>query len=184
MTKAPTLTTDRLTLRHHHLGDFDAYAALWATEEAKFMGGPLGRDAAWGAFCSDVAHWQLHGFGAWAIDDGKVTVGQVALGLLPNFPERELGWLIYPQFRGQGYATEAATTVRNYVFEVLKWSTLVSYIDPDNQPSINVATRLGAEMDANADRPDATDLVFRYSQNTAILQPKYSLAENSLETAK
>ena len=183
MTQAPTLTTARLTLRHHTLDDFDAYADLWATDDAKYMGGPLIREYAWGAFCSDVAHWQLHGFGAWAVDCGDDTIGQVALGLLPNFPERELGWLIYPQFRGQGYATEAACAARDYALKTLRWDTLVSYIDPDNTASINVATRLGATLDTDAKSPEPQDLVYRHSLNTASLQPKYSHQISTKEQA-
>ncbi|MEL6700140.1 MAG: GNAT family N-acetyltransferase [Pseudomonadota bacterium] len=160
----PTLTTDRLTLRAHRIEDFDAYADLWASDEARFMGGPLDRSAAWGWFCSDVAAWTLQGHGAWAVDrsDDGAHVGQVSVIKLPDYAERELGWLTYAAHRGQGYAPEAARAARDYVFGTLGWDTVVSYIDPDNAASIRVAETLGATPDADADRPDPTDLVYRH----------------------
>ncbi|MEM1237546.1 MAG: GNAT family N-acetyltransferase [Pseudomonadota bacterium] len=160
----PTLTTERLTLRAHRRDDFDAYAELWASPEAKFMGGPLARDEAWGAFCSDFAGWDLLGCGAWAVDHtaSGATIGQVAINDLPSFPEKELGWLTYAAHRGKGYAAEAAAKARDYAFEGLSFDTLVSYIDPDNGASIAVATKLGASLDNDAKGPDPTDLVYRH----------------------
>ena len=38
--QAPTLTTERLTLRPMRAGDFPAYAALMASPRAVYMGGP------------------------------------------------------------------------------------------------------------------------------------------------
>lgn len=161
---APTLTTDRLTLQAHRIEDFPAYARLWASDESRFMGGPLDRDAAWGMFCIDVAGWALHGFGAWAVKrsaDGE-TIGQVGLNAPPSFPERELGWLLYPGYRGCGYGCEAARAARGFAWHTLGWTTVVSYVDPQNTASIRLAKRLGAVLDANAARPQPSDLVFRH----------------------
>ena len=63
---------------------------------------------------------------------------------------------------GHGYATEAAAAMRDWAFETLNLTTLVSYFDPQNGRSIAVATRLGAVLDDAAPRQDAEDLVFRH----------------------
>ena len=52
-----------------------------------------------------------------------------------------------PAHQGKGYASEAGRRCIDYAREVLKASSLVSYIDPENQASINVAKRLGAVLD-------------------------------------
>ena len=69
---------------------------------------------------------------------------------------------------GQGYATEAASALRAYVYdnEILK--TLVSYIDPRNDRSIALAERMGAALDPNAKEPDPGCLVYRHPGPEAI----------------
>lgn len=164
LTDIPTLATERLILRAPLTGDFQQYAALLASPRSSFMGGPYDTRAAWGMFCHDVALWHLFGHGALMIDL-KLTgecIGQVGINHGPLFPEKELGWLLYPQHEGNGYATEAAGALRDWAFEALGLSTLVSYMDPANVRSASVAARLGAVLDTEAPKHDPTDLVYRH----------------------
>lgn len=164
MRAIPTLQTARLVLRPPVLADFAAYWSLMATDRARFMGGPFDERQAWGMFTSDLAMWWLFGHGCLMIDvaDTAICVGQVGINHGPLFPEKELGWLLYADAEGKGYASEAAIAVRDWAFETLGLATLVSYVDPNNLPSIRVAERLGGVRDDKAERPDAEDLVFRY----------------------
>jgi RimJ/RimL family protein N-acetyltransferase len=161
---APTLTTDRLTLRPHRMDDFPVYADFLGSDRARYMDGPLDRTAAWGWFCDAVAHWPLFGFGELMVTrrDTGAVVGAVGLTKGIDFPEVELGWMLYAGHEGQGFATEAAGALRDWGFGARGLATLVSYIDPPNALSIAVARRLGAVEDTGADRPTATDLVFRH----------------------
>lgn len=159
-----TLQSERLTLRPHRLDDFDAYAAMWATEDSIYMGGPEDRNMAWHLFAAEIASWSLQGFGYWTLErrsDGAL-LGGCGFSHPPVFPERELGWYLYPEAQGHGYATEAARAARDHAFGTLGWTTLVSYIDPENSASISVAERLGAVRDPDAHRPDPEDLVYRH----------------------
>src|SRR5262245_51652788 len=93
------------------------------------MGGPYDLRGAWGMFCHDIACWELFGHGALMIElkSDRVCVGQVGINHGPLFPEKELGWLLYDGFEGEGYATEAARAMRDWAFDVLQLATLVSY---------------------------------------------------------
>lgn len=164
MSQVPTIRTPRLVLRGLVEADFPQYRELMASERSVGMGGPFDERAAWGLFCHDIACWELFGHGALMIDLERtgVCVGQVGINAGPLFPEKELGWLLYPGFEGAGYATEAAGALRDWAFVSLKLPTLVSYCDPANDRSIAVAKRLGAELDLLAPRQDPEDLVFRY----------------------
>ncbi len=155
MTLAPVIETARLTLRPHRAEDFDAYATLFASDRARFMG-RLDRREAWYSFCSDVAQWALLGFGAWAIDEREsgACAGQVGLQKPDHFPEIELGWHLYPDFDGKGYATEAARAARDWAYGSGGLGGLVSYIDPQNAPSLALAKRLGCAHDPDAPLPD------------------------------
>ena len=165
MLTAPTLETGRLRLRAHRVDDFDRFAELFASPRSKFINGPASRGDAWRMFAADVGQWVLLGFGAWAIErrqDGA-HVGQVGLNHPADYPERELGWLLWEEFEGQGYALEAALCARDFAYGTLGWETVVSYIDPDNAPSIRLAERMGATPDPDAVKPgDGPCTVYRH----------------------
>jgi RimJ/RimL family protein N-acetyltransferase len=164
MTAAPALTTDRLTLRPMTAGDFPAYAAFLASGRARHMGGPFAIREAWGMFCHDAGQWALFGHGALMLErnDGAGTAGQVGISAGPLFHETELGWFLYAGHEGRGFAAEAAARLRDWAFDTLGLSTLVSYIDPANAPSVRVAERLGARLDPGAAPQDPGDLVYRH----------------------
>lgn len=160
----PTLRTSRLVLRAPVLADFDAYRDLMASSRSTGMGGPFDEARAWGLFCHDIACWSPFGHGALMIDVTATghCVGQVGINHGPLFPEKELGWLLYEGFEGQGYVTEAATSLRDWAFAELGLPTFVSYFDPANSRSIAVAERLGAVRDDLAPRQDPEDVVYRH----------------------
>jgi RimJ/RimL family protein N-acetyltransferase len=164
MTDIPTLTTERLVLRPPVFADFPLYAELLASPRSIHMGGPYDTFAAWGLFCHDIACWHLFGHGALMLELRSTgeCVGQVGINHGPLFPEKELGWLLYPGDEGHGYAIEAARALRDWAFTVSGLPTLVSYVDPANVRSIAVAERLGATLDNEALRQDPEDLVYRH----------------------
>ena len=166
MTDAPILRTERLILRPARLGDFKGFADLYASPRSKYIGGPRSPKAAWKDFAHDVGQWSLLGFGSWAIERRKSgdCIGQIGLNFPPHYPERELGWLLWEGFEGNGYAYEAALCARKFAYGTLGWTTAVSYISRENVRSIRLAERMGAVIDRNASLPDndPDDLVYRH----------------------
>lgn len=164
MQPIPTLTISRLTLRPMRFDDWPEYRQLMASERAQFMGGPFSEAASWGMFCSDHAQWDLFGCGALMIEDlaSGACVGQVGINAGPLFPEFELGWFVYPEFEGCGYAREAAEAMLSWARDIRKLPSLVSYVDPENTRSAGLALRLGAILDPSAERPAPEDLVYRH----------------------
>lgn len=162
---APELRTERLILRELRQEDFGPFAAVFASDRARYMGGRQTRTEAWTSFVADAGQWAVLGFGSWAIglrETGQ-SVGEIGLNRPVHFPENELGWMLWDGLEGHGYATEAALAARRFAYGELGWSTVVSYIDPDNAPSIRVAERMGAEVDPYAATPDDDPtLVYRH----------------------
>ncbi|MEO1550906.1 MAG: GNAT family N-acetyltransferase [Pseudomonadota bacterium] len=165
---APTLQTERLTLRHYTRADLAPWIAFLGTDHARYMGGPISEQDAWLHFHADIATWQTDGFGGWSVVLDGIYIGQVGLSHPPEYPELELGWFLLPEFQGQGFATEAALAARAYAYNEGRQTTLVSYIDQDNAASIAVAERLGAHPDPKAARPDPEDLVYRHPAPEAL----------------
>ena len=164
MPEIPTLQTERLILRPARMEDWPDYAALMMSDRAAYMGGPYSARGAWGWFCHDTAQWALFGHGGLTVEERATGrgLGQVGINAGPLFPERELGWQLYPQAEGSGFAFEAAAALRDWAFAERGLDTLVSYVDRANTRSRRLAERLGAVIDEKAERKDPDDLVYRH----------------------
>ncbi len=158
----PAISTTRLRLRAPRIADFDAYATITTSSRGSLIGGPFTREEAWLDFSQLVAGWALRGFGLWTVETlaGETLLGFVLLNHEFGDDERELGFLLLAEAEGKGYATEAAQAARHFAFGILKWSSVVSYIDPANARSIALVERLGATLDTAAS--DADLLVYRH----------------------
>lgn len=146
MIQIPTLQTDRLILRPATQDDFEPFAAFYASDRAKFVGGPLSREEAWRMLAMEMGHWQIAGFGRWIVEpkDNGATAGLVGLFAPEGWPEPEIGWDLFDGHEGKGYATEAAIAARDYAYNTLAWPTAISLIKPANTGSKKVAERMGA----------------------------------------
>ncbi|MES2305797.1 MAG: GNAT family N-acetyltransferase [Gemmatimonadota bacterium] len=146
------LFTDRLILRPFRAEDIDAYAAMCADPEVmRFLGaqGPVGRDEAWRQMAMLTGHWQLRGYGMWALEErtSGAFVGRAGLHFPEGWPEPEIGWALAREFWGHGYAHEAAVAALDHAFGDLAWPRACSLIDPGNARSISLAERLGERFE-------------------------------------
>jgi len=144
----PRLETERLLLREwREATDFEPYAAMCADENVmRYIGGKVYSTLeSWRHMALIVGHWELRGFGHWAVEE-KATgafIGRIGVQHPVGWPDFEIGWTIAPDRHRRGYATEGARAVVEYVFTELDRSHVISLIHPDNAASIAVATRLG-----------------------------------------
>lgn len=161
------LQTERLTLRRPVPADWPAFRDFFASDRSASLGGPVTIGKSWRHFASELGHWEIHGFGMWAVTlrDSARTVGLIGPWCPVDWPETEIGWLILSaDIEGTGIATEAAIAAITHAFDVLQWDTAVSYIGADNSRSIRLAEKLGAVRDDGAPKPDAypDTLVYRH----------------------
>jgi RimJ/RimL family protein N-acetyltransferase len=149
---ALTLETERLLLRPFRDSDIDAYAAMCADPDVmRYIGGrsALSRDDAWRQMAMFAGHWQLRGFGLWAVEEqvSGSLVGRVGLHFPEGWPDRELAWTLARPYWGRGFALEAARAALAHAFDRLGWTRVISLIDPDNRRSIRLAERLGESFE-------------------------------------
>lgn len=151
------IETERLILRPFRPEDIDAYAEMCADPEVmEFLsadGSLLSRAEAWRQMAMFLGHWELRGFGTWAVEERAtgLFVGRIGLHYPEGWPDRELGWTIAREFWGRGLATEGARAAMDHAFKTLGWSHLVSLIHPDNHRSAKVAERLGQRIQGLAE---------------------------------
>jgi RimJ/RimL family protein N-acetyltransferase len=165
---APVIEGARVRLRPQVMADFAPLAQLYETPRSAYIGGPKPRASVWRDFASDVGQWVLLGFGGWSVEERATgtLAGYTGLNAPPEYPERELGWVMLDGFEGKGYAFEAATLARAFAFVTLGWAECVSYIDPNNQRSIRLAEKLGALRDGTAATPGGEAcLVYRHTSS-------------------
>jgi RimJ/RimL family protein N-acetyltransferase len=167
----PTLTTDRLVLRPFRDDDLDAYAEICADPEVmRYLGDgkPLSRAEAWRQMAFIVGHWQLKGFGLWAVEEkaSGALIGRAGLLHPEGWPGFELGWTLGRQWWGKGYATEAARMALRYAFEELDRDHVISLIRPENHPSIRVAERLGERLEGEVELFGGRTLIYGMDRRT------------------
>ena len=150
------LETDRLILRPFADADFGAYAAIHADPEVtRYLtatGAAMARWEAWRSFAMFVGHWQLRGYGVWAVEEKSTGrfIGRAGLHNPDGWPGPEVGWTIARDHWGKGYATEAGRAAMVYAFDVHGWDHIISVIHPENARSIRVAERLGLRYERDA----------------------------------
>ena len=98
----------------------------------------------------NIESYQMHGHGLWAmIDKTRQTfLGECGITIqqIDGEPIEEIGYHVQRKYWGQGYATEAATACRNYLFDVLQKDRVVSWMRPENIPSRRVAEKNGMTL--------------------------------------
>lgn len=143
----PEINTSRLLLRGPRPEDFDGHAAFMADEaSAHFVGGVQTRHMAWRGFLQIAGAWSIQGFSMFSVvlkSTGE-WIGRVGPWMPEGWPGTEVGWGIARAHCGHGYATEAAAAAMEWAFTDLGWDEVVHVIDPDNEPSVAVAKKLGA----------------------------------------
>ena len=148
-----TAETQRLVLRQFRQSDLDAYTSLltepevarWFRIDSSFT-----RNDAWRHMAMLVGHWDLHGYGRFAVDlkSSGALIGRVGLWYPEGWPEIECGWVIHPSQWGHGYATEAAAETLRLGFASLGLTHIISLIHPDNARSARVAEKLGGRIES------------------------------------
>jgi RimJ/RimL family protein N-acetyltransferase len=163
--KIPTLETERLVMRAFRESDLDEYAAMSADAEVmRFIGtgATQTRSEAWRSMAYFIGHWELRGFGMWAVErkgSGEL-VGRVGFIEPEGWPGFELGWLLARPHWGHGYAREAAREALRYARDKLGRDRLISLIRPGNARSIKLATTLGAVLREEIDFMNGRALVY------------------------
>ena len=132
--------------------DFNRFAEIWRNPcIVRHVGGkPRSRGEAWDSFLRNAGHWQMAGFGQWAViqQSNRQMIGQSGFFYanremgedFDNFPEA--GWILVPEAQGQGLGLEAAQAAHEW-FDRIMPGPLVAMIDATNVTSQKLAEKLG-----------------------------------------
>jgi RimJ/RimL family protein N-acetyltransferase len=95
------------------------------------------------------------GFGLYLVElrDGGVPIGICGLIKRESLPDVDIGFAYLPEFRGKGYAHEAALAVMAHARRDHSIRRLVAITAPKNERSIRLLARLGMRLEASIDLP-------------------------------
>jgi RimJ/RimL family protein N-acetyltransferase len=148
------IKTERLVLRKPRIEDAADLAVAYADPETmRFMGdgSTATREQVAEGIAQWLERWETWGLSLFCLErrsDGRV-IGRA--GFLLWDPETwqvpgdevELGWLLARDQWGRGYATEAASALRDWAFQERGLTRLISLINHENLRSIRVAEAIG-----------------------------------------
>jgi len=145
------METNRLILRQFKHDDWQDLHAYYSDENAtKFtVGKAFTEGETWRVMASIIGHWQLRGYGPYAVEDkvtGKV-MGNIGFWYPIDFPGPEILWGLAKEYHGQGFASEAVRAVQTVGKEYLPEISFVSFIHKDNHASIQLADAVGAKFE-------------------------------------
>jgi [ribosomal protein S5]-alanine N-acetyltransferase len=147
-----TIKTERLILRPMVSGDVDAMLAIFTDPlvMAAFGLTSFSRQQMEQWVQRNLDHQEKFGYGLFSVilkSSGNL-IGDCGLEQMEVEGEKvaELGYDFHSNFWHHGYATEAAAAVRDFGFNELNLTRLVSIIRVGNYPSKRVAERVGESL--------------------------------------
>lgn len=149
MTDLTLLETDRLVLSGWTMDQVDDLVRLHGNPNiSRYLtlgGEPWSEDQARKA----VEHW-IELFAVRRLGKMRLIrksddsfIGRAGYGIYSPTNEPELGFALFEDHQGQGYATEAATALRDWVFRETDAPQFLGFADTRNAPSLAVLGKIG-----------------------------------------
>lgn len=161
------LETGRLRLRPFEHDDWRAMHEHFSDEECtRFtFRRALTEAGTWRAMASMVGHWQLRGYGPYAVAEKStgIVLGTVGLWYPLEWPEPEIKWALARRHWGRGYASEAVRAVQRMAHESMPDLRLISLIDSRNVSSIRLALAVGARLEREIEFAGSPFHIYRHS---------------------
>jgi RimJ/RimL family protein N-acetyltransferase len=161
------LETDRLVLRRLTLDDAEFIFRLVNDPSwLRFIGDKNVRnldDARRYLQEGPLDMYERYGFGLYRVEerDSGSPVGTCGLLKRDTLPDADVGYALLPEFRGKGYAFEAASAVLDHGNRVFGLQRILAIVSPDNAGSIRVLEKAGMKFERDLElRPGDPVKVF------------------------
>ena len=147
------IETERLTLRRLTVDDATFILKLLNDDAfLRFIGDKGVRnldDARQYIVKGPLASYQQLGFGIYLVvlTTTHEPIGMCGLVKRDALEDADIGFAFLPDFRSQGYASEAAKAVRDYALNSLGLKRLVAITNPHNAGSIRVLEKIGLKFE-------------------------------------
>lgn len=152
------LKTKRLILRTWHESDLEPMSIINQDPlVCEFLAEIVNKTQTENLIRRFMLHYEIHGFTAYAVElrSNRTLIGFIGL-LVATFeadftPAIEIGWRLDSIYWEQGYATEAAKAIVDFVFTTLRLKEIVSFTAKNNFRSRRVMEKIGMYHNPNED---------------------------------
>lgn len=151
MTDLDVIETDRLVLSGWRADQIDDLVRLHGDPRVARYLTPHGQPWSRETMEQSLAHWielfETRRLGKLRVrrKADNVLVGRAGFGTYPPDAVPEIGYSLYPEFWGNGYAFEAASGLRDWYFRETEGDHFIGLADVNNAPSLKVLDRIGME---------------------------------------
>ena len=153
------IETDRLIVRSNQLVDSEPLAALWADPDVTYyMGGARNYEE---ILKLSREYAQLNpqpAFDLWPViekETGQIIgTGGILEKDIDGSNQYEVIYVLAKSAWGKGFATELASSLKDYAFDDLGLKRVTALIDPGNLKSERVATKIGLRYEKDTVRPN------------------------------
>lgn len=160
-----TFTTDRLTaerLREDHLADL--VALHLDPEVSRHLGGVRPPEVTKTYLDVNMAHWDRHGFGLWALrtkDGAFAGRGGIRHLLVDDIDEIEIAYAFKRSLWGRGYASEIATAMTQIGLSRLALPSLIGVVYVGNVASRRVLEKSNYLLERRTNRHGEDVVIYR-----------------------
>jgi RimJ/RimL family protein N-acetyltransferase len=144
----PVLVSERLCFHPWEAEDFSLFASLHSDPEVQLflqMGDPPWDEAYLRAkFEGFRADYAVHGWTKFKVTDRQgAFLGRAGFGWFPETDELELGYSFKRALWGQGYATEAARALLDWIYKVKPFDHVIGFAVAEHAASRRVLEKAG-----------------------------------------
>lgn len=103
-------------------------------------------------FLSKVTNeWEkdMPGFYEFAIELDRIQIGHISIYFDEKHESGEFGWLLNKKYWHNGYATEAAAALKDYILKNLQMKRLIAHCDYRNIASSRVMEKIGLKLESD-----------------------------------
>ena len=119
----------------------------------------------------DIDHWDMHGFGRWAVEADGGLVGFGGVTVSADFDGLNLSYHLHPESWGLGYATELVTAALQAAFGPLHADRVIGLVRPANPGSRRVLEKCGFAYEQEVMLHGATTMLFALARPRWISGP-------------
>ena len=152
------LETERLILRRLIDADIEPLIRIWIDPDVtRYMGGPRELEQLQASLAATAADPFTDEYDLWPVIEKSSGSVVGHSGLLDKevagIEEIELVYVIAQGSWGRGFATEVARGLLRHAFERLQLGRVIALIEPQNEPSEQVAVKAGLILEKEVLRP-------------------------------
>ena len=116
-----------------------------------------------------LAMYRRLGFGLYGVElkDTGALIGMCGLIKRDMLEDVDIGFALLPEFRGRGFAGEAAGAVLEHGRTALGMKRIVAILSPDNRDSARLLERLGFAFERTFESPDNSEQLHLFASDGA-----------------